>query len=283
MRLATVFDQTHNTHAAIEIDGSWHPLPHRDVSELLRDAEWRGSMDAAAHRDPIIGAVPTLLLPSPTKVICCGHNYADHIAEMGHEPPLYPTLFAKFADSLCGPTDDIVTDGLSEKVDWEAELAVVVGATISRVDVESARSAIAGYTVANDVSLRDWQRRTPQWLQGKAFDRTTPVGPVLVTRDELDPAAGLRITCAVNDELVQDGNTRTLVFGAAELVSYVSQFTTLRPGDIILTGTPGGVGAARNPPRFLADGDVLTTTIEGIGTLVNRLSTMPHSQEIADE
>jgi acylpyruvate hydrolase len=283
MRLSTVFDQTHNTHAAVEIDGSWHPLPYRDVSELLRDAEWRGSLDAAAQQDPIDGAVQTLLLPSPAKVICCGHNYADHIAEMGHEPPEYPTLFAKFADTLCGPYDDIVIDERSEKVDWEAELAVVVGSRISRSGVEEARKAIAGYTIANDVSLRDWQRRTPQWLQGKAFDATTPVGPVLVTPDEIDPVAGLRISCAVNDETVQDGNTSTLVFGAAELISYVSQFTILRPGDIVLTGTPGGVGAAGNPPRFLSDGDVLTTSVEGIGSLKNHIRMQSQEQETAHE
>jgi acylpyruvate hydrolase len=130
-------------------------------------------------------------------------------------------------------------------------------------------AAVAGYTVANDVSVRDWQYRTLQWFQGKAWDRSTPVGPVLVTADELDPADGLTITCRVNGEEVQRDSTATLLFDAAELVSYISRFTVLRPGDLVLTGTPGGVGVSRDPQRFLGDGDVLETEIEGIGLLRN--------------
>lgn len=207
------------------------------------------------------------VLPAPTKVICCGLNYADHISETGRELPTHPTLFAKYADTLIGPKDDIVLpEGL--QVDWEAELAVVVGAEVRRAGREEAARAIAGYTVANDISVRDWQYRTLQWFQGKAWDHTTPVGPV-VGPDEVDPVAGLDISCRINGETVQQANTSTLVFDAAELIAYISTFTVLRPGDLVLTGTPGGVGVARDPQRFLEDGDVLETEISGIGMLRN--------------
>lgn len=156
-------------------------------------------------------------------------------------------------------------------MDWEAELAVVVGAELTGADRNSARAAIAGYTVANDISVRDWQKRTLQWFQGKAWDRTTPLGPVVVTPDELDPAAGVEVICRVDGTERQRGNTRTLVFDAADLLAYVSTFTTLRPGDVVLTGTPGGVGMGMTPPVFLADGDLVETEIPGIGTLRNRL------------
>lgn len=214
----------------------------------------------------------TLPVPTPAKVICCGLNYGDHIAETGRERPQYPTLFAKFADTLIGPTDDIVVPG-DALVDWEAELAVVVGRPIRHASRAEAEAAILGYTVANDISMRDWQRRTLQWFQGKAWDATTPVGPVVATPDEVDPAAGLTITCRVNGEEVQRDSTETLVFDSADLLSYVSTFTTLRPGDLILTGTPGGVGMSRDPARYLADGDVLETEIEGIGLLRNVVRT----------
>ena len=271
MRLATVLVPDGPTTAAVDLDGAWHALPYTDVSELLRDPNWRQMLDHAAHQAPVQDPVLTLPLPTPGKVICCGHNYAEHIAELGNEPPRFPALFAKFAETLCGPSDDILIGGMSDRVDWEAELAVVVGRQITRSSTDEARSAIAGYTVANDISLRDWQHRTSQWLQGKSVDATTPLGPVVVTPDEVDPVTGLRVTCTLNGELMQEGNTSTLVFGAAELVAYVSQFTTLRPGDIILTGTPGGVGMAMDPPRFIPDGAVLSTSIAGIGTLHNRV------------
>jgi acylpyruvate hydrolase len=152
-------------------------------------------------------------------------------------------------------------------VDWEAELAVVIGARARRADEATAAAAIAGYTVLNDVSMRDWQNRTLQWLQGKSFENSTPVGPVLATVDEVPPSA--RITTSVDDELLQDGRIDDLVFGPAAIVAYISQIFPLDPGDIIATGTPGGVGHARTPPRYLAPGQVVVTTIEGIGSLRN--------------
>ena len=148
---------------------------------------------------------------------------------------------------------------------------MVIGSTVRTVSPARARDCIAGYTVVNDVSMRDWQSRTTQWLQGKNFEGTTPVGPFVVTADEVDDARDLRITCSIDGETVQDGRTSDLLFGPAELVSYVSRFTTLRPGDLIATGTPGGVGAARSPKRFLRSGELLQSEIEGIGAMSNRL------------
>jgi acylpyruvate hydrolase len=212
--------------------------------------------------------VSQLPIPRPGKVICCGLNYADHIAETGRERPAHPTLFAKYADTLLPDGADIVLPaGL--QVDWEAELAVVVGRGIRNATPDEAHSAIGGYTVANDISVRDWQSRTLQWFQGKAWDATTPIGPVVVSPDELDPVAGVEVICRINGIERQRGNTKTLVFDSASLLSYISTFTVLRPGDVVLTGTPGGVGMGMDPPTYLADGDVVETEIPGIGTLTN--------------
>jgi acylpyruvate hydrolase len=188
---------------------------------------------------------------------------------MGRPEPTHPTLFAKFASTLTGARDPIAIHPGHGLVDWEAELALVVGRAVERADVATARQAIAGYTVANDISMRQWQWRTTQWLQGKAFDRTTPLGPELVSPDELDHARDLRITCHVDGVTRQDARTSDLVFDGPTVVSYVSQFTALSPGDVVLTGTPGGTGAATED--WLAVDSVVTTSIEGIGSCVNTL------------
>ena len=271
MRLATVATPDGTSRAVVRRDDVWLALPAADLSELFAVPDWRGSTSRAATVVGQVGELAVLNpLPRATKVICCGLNYADHITEMGRELPEFPTLFAKYADTLVGPTDEIHAPAEVD-LDWEAELAVVVGQPLRRATEEQAREAIAGYSVANDVSVRDWQRRTLQWFQGKAWDATTPVGPVVVTPDEVDPEAGLELTCQVNGETLQRGNTSTLVFGAAALLAYISQFTLLRPGDLVLTGTPGGVGMGMTPPRFLRDGDVVRTEIEGIGFLDNTI------------
>ncbi len=271
MRLATVATPEGTTCAAVRLDDAWLGLPAADLSELFTRPDWRGLVSSAATAVGNVGELPLRNpLPRPTKVICCGLNFADHITEMGRDLPEFPTLFAKYADTLTGPTDEIVVPAAVD-LDWEGELAVVVGRPLRTATEEQAREAIAGYTVANDISVRDWQRRTLQWFQGKAWDATTPIGPVVVTPDEVDPEAGLALICEVNGETVQRGNTKTLVFGAAALLSYISQFTLLRPGDLVLTGTPGGVGMGMAPPRFLRDGDVVHTEIEGIGFLDNTI------------
>ncbi|MFI5085015.1 MAG: fumarylacetoacetate hydrolase family protein [Actinomycetales bacterium] len=276
MKLATLRIGGAGTTAALAMGaGAYLPLPASDVGALLADPQWRRTVEAteaaAGDADLIPASEADLapLLPHARKVICCGLNYSDHILEMGRELPEFPTLFAKYADTLTGARDTIEVHG-SERVDWEAELAVVVGLPLFRAGEEQAAQAIAGYTVANDVSMRDWQNRTLQWLQGKAFDSTTPVGPVLLTADSNDPSdGGFDVRGYVNGELVQSGNTADLVFSPARLLSYISGFTALRPGDLVLTGTPGGVGMGMTPPRFLADGDVLRTEIDGIGQLEN--------------
>lgn len=280
MKLATLRTAGQGTTAALATGaGAYVALPASDVGELLARPDWRELvLEAAAATGqalPTAGDVEYApLLPRAGKVICCGLNYADHIQEMGRELPEYPTLFAKYADTLVGANDTIEIQG-SDRVDWEAELAVVVGSELFHADEDQAAAAIAGYTVANDVSMRDWQNRTLQWFQGKAFDATTPVGPVLVTPDEVSGV--FDVVGYVNGDVVQKGNTGTLVFGPAKLLSYISQFTTLRPGDLVLTGTPGGVGMGMTPPRFLKDGDVLTTEITGIGRLENLVRIRPTS------
>ena len=271
MLLATTTTGSEST-AVVQEGGEWYPVEGAtDLSALFSDPQWRRRADDAVRTADPVDLIDSRFanpLPRAGKILCCGLNYRDHIIETGRELPLYPTLFAKFADTLVGPSEDIVVSG-STQVDWEAELAVVIGRELRRVDPDEAAGAILGYTVANDVSMRDWQSRTLQWLQGKAWDSSTPVGPVVVTADAIDPVAGLSISCDVNGSRVQGGNTSELVFDAQHLVSYISQFTTLRSGDIVLTGTPGGVGMGMTPPKMLADGDVLTTTIEGIGSLRN--------------
>jgi acylpyruvate hydrolase len=275
MKLATIRRAGFTSAAVLRHDGTAIPLPAADAGELISRPGWRSVLDAALRSES--DAVPAeavdfaALLPRAGKVICCGLNYAEHIQEMGRELPQYPTLFAKYADTLVGARDDIVVQG-SSRVDWEAELAVVVGTELRYADVNEARSGIAGYTVANDVSMRDWQNRTLQWFQGKAFDATTPVGPVMVTIDDFAADPSFRVRGYVNGEQVQEGDTGTLVFGPAQLLAYISTFTVLRPGDLVLTGTPGGVGMGMSPPRFLANGDILETVIDGIGRLTNRVT-----------
>ncbi|MDT4892349.1 MAG: acylpyruvate hydrolase [Pseudonocardiales bacterium] len=239
-----------------------------DVRALLDAQAAGGSVAESGIAVALAAADLAPLVPSPRKIICVGLNYRNHILEMGRELPEAPTLFAKFDRSLIGPRDDIRLPPESSRVDWEVELTAVIGRSVRRAGPDEARAAIAGWTVANDISMREWQKRTLQWLQGKTFEASTPVGPWLVTADELD-ASDLAVTCEVNGAVMQTSRTSELVFDPVELVSYISTIITLDPGDLILTGTPGGVGDARTPPVFLQAGDVVRTTVEGIGSLLN--------------
>jgi acylpyruvate hydrolase len=272
VKLATI--RTAAGTAAVRIEAEHAvELGSPDLSELLRHDDWQDRAAAAAtaagtrHRLADVSYAP--LVPSPGKIICVGLNYRSHILEMGRELPTYPTLFAKFGDALLGANDDIVLPSVSDQVDWEAELGVVIGSAVRRASGTQAAAAIAGYTIVNDVSMRDWQWRTSEWLQGKSFEASTPVGPWLVTADEVD-AGQLDLRCDVDGDNRQHANTADLLFRPADIVAYVSQFTTLAPGDLIATGTPGGVGAGREPKLFLRDGQTLTTTIEGLGQQANR-------------
>lgn len=248
----------------IEVDG------FADVGMLLRDPEWRTIADAADGAHHSVSEVDLApVIPAPGKIVCVGLNYRTHILEMGRELPEYPTLFSKFADTLTGPYDDIELPGEDPAVDWEAELAVVIGRAARRVSREDAETYIAGYTICNDVSMRTWQFRTKEWMQGKNWEKSTPLGPALVTGDEWSPGGAIRTL--VDGETMQEASTSDLVHDPAFLVSYVSTMITLNPGDVIITGTPGGVGHARRPPRYLSDGQLLQTSIDGLGELRNRI------------
>ena len=241
-----------------------------DVGELLRSGDWEATAKAAnGAKHPAEGADLDAVVPSPGKIICVGHNYRNHIKEMGREVPEFPTLFAKYQESLIGPNDDLALPQESDAVDWEAELAVVIGKKGRRISEADAAAHIAGYAVLNDVSMRDYQFRTIQWLQGKTWEKSTPFGPALVTKDEF--TAGPLMTSAVDGEIQQQTPTGDLVFTPEYLVSYISTIITLNPGDVIATGTPGGVGHAQDPKRYLQEGQILVTTIEGLGQLKNRV------------
>jgi acylpyruvate hydrolase len=211
---------------------------------------------------------------TPGKMICVGHNYREHILEMGREIPPYPVVFAKFSNTVIGPQDDIPYFPISEQLDYEAEFAFVIGKRARNVSQADALDYVAGYTIVNDVTYRDLQRRTIQWLQGKTVEGSAPMGPWLVTKDEIEDPSGLEVVLTVNGEERQHSNTRNLVFTVPYLVEFLSNLMTLEPGDVILTGTPGGVGVARDPQVFLKDGDIVRITIDKIGALENKVKSM---------
>ncbi|WP_330351187.1 fumarylacetoacetate hydrolase family protein [Streptomyces sp. NBC_00582] len=275
MRLSTVRvadDQT----AAARLEGEELVLlPFSDVGALLAAGDdWpERAVAAGGKRVPLAEASLAPLVPHPNKIICLGLNYATHIKEMGRPTPAHPTLFAKYDGSLIGAHDDIHMPPVSNDLDWEAELAVVIGRAGRHIPREKALKHVAGYTVANDVTVRDWQHRTREFLSGKTFEATTPVGPALVTADEVPPgASGLTISCSVDGHTMQKSNTADLLFDVADTIAYVSTIITLLPGDLILTGTPGGVGAGRDPKVFLRPGQELVTTVEGLGELRNTVT-----------
>ena len=204
----------------------------------------------------------------PSKIVCVGLNYRDHAAESGMALPERPLLFSKWPNTLIGPGDAIVLPAISNEVDYEAELGVVIGRRASRVAAEDALSYVRGYVCANDVSARDVQFLDGQWARGKSLDTFCPVGPLVPASEVPDPQA-LRIKAILNGRTVQDSSTEQMVFTVAEIVAFISQAITLEPGDLILTGTPPGVGFARKPPIYLRPGDEITVEIDGIGTLTN--------------
>jgi 2,4-diketo-3-deoxy-L-fuconate hydrolase len=218
---------------------------------------------------PLSSARVLAPVPRPGKVVCIGLNYRDHAAESGQPLPEEPILFPKFANSVVGPDAPIVVPPETEQPDYEAELAVVIGRPASRVRERDALAHVAGYTCANDVSARDLQFRGSQWMLGKAIDTFLPCGPWLVTADEITDPQALAIRCSIDGEVLQDSSTAQMVFGVAELVMFVSRTMTLEPGDLLVTGTPPGVGFARTPPRWLRHGERVRVEIEGIGTLTN--------------
>ena len=210
-----------------------------------------------------------LPIERPQKIVCVGLNYRDHAEEGGRDLPERPLLFAKWPNTLIGPGDPIVIPPISTKVDYEAELGVVIGSRVSRVSVENALEAVGGYVCANDVSARDLQFADGQWVRGKSPDTFCPVGPRLVPASEIGDPQTLGIRAILNGEVMQDSTTANMIFSVAEVISFVSQTVTLEPGDLILTGTPAGVGIFRDPPVLLGDGDEITIEIDRIGALTN--------------
>ncbi|NNE00305.1 MAG: fumarylacetoacetate hydrolase family protein [Pirellulaceae bacterium] len=218
---------------------------------------------------------PAKLLPpvaSPEKVICIGLNYRDHAIETGADIPTEPVVFSKFVSTIVGHGDHIQLPTVSDEVDYEAELVVVIGKAGKNVSAADAMDHVYGYTCGHDVSARDWQKGRPggQWLLGKTFDTFAPIGPCIVTKEEIDDPHKLRVRMHLNGEVVQDSTTAQLIFDIPTLIAHLSKVTTLKPGDLIFTGTPPGVGAARTPPLFLKPGDSCSVQIDGIGTLTNQ-------------
>ncbi len=252
----------------------------RDASSLVPDIT--GAMLAAGGLGRLAGVDPSALPLAPEgqrlgacigfvrNFIAIGLNYADHAAETGAPIPAEPIVFNKAPSCIVGPNDDVIIPRGSQKTDWEVELAIVIGERASYVGANEAFNYVAGYCVCNDVSEREFQiERGGQWTKGKSCDTFAPIGPYIATRDEIPDPQNLYIRCILNDEVVQDGTTSKMIFSVAELVSFLSHGMTLVPGDVILTGTPAGVGFVRDPKLFMKPGDEVSVEIEGLGTLTN--------------
>jgi 2-keto-4-pentenoate hydratase/2-oxohepta-3-ene-1,7-dioic acid hydratase in catechol pathway len=223
-------------------------------------------------RGPSIDLASVKLLapvPRPPKLICVGLNYRDHAAESRSEIPKVPTIFSKFSNVVIGPGESIILPKASRKPDYEAEFAFVIGRGGRNIAAANAMEHVFGYTIVNDVSARDFQMATTQWMIGKTFDTFAPMGPAIVTADEIEDPHNLEISLSINDEELQHSNTRNLIFNVPYLIAHLSSVFTLEPGDVISTGTPAGVGFARKPPRWLRAGDTVVTKVEGLGELVN--------------
>lgn len=272
MQLATIRDSSGTTFAArVDSENTAVPLPQfSDIGELLQQSDWQ-QIAAQANATPVSFTPEDLapVIPQPKKIICVGLNYLNHIQEMGRELPEVPTLFVKFADALTGAVDDIRVPPYAQKMlDWEGELAVVVGKRARRVSSAEAKNHIAGYAIINDYTLRDYQYATLQWHQGKSLEKSAGFGPWLTTTDAFTP--GPELTTYLNEQQMQSALTNDLVFPPEKLIEYISHIYPLDPGDVIATGTSGGVGYAQKPQRFIADGDVVRIEIDGLGHIANK-------------
>jgi 2-keto-4-pentenoate hydratase/2-oxohepta-3-ene-1,7-dioic acid hydratase in catechol pathway len=275
MRLIRARHQTDVVLARVEGDQaivlareSGHP-----AADVLRET-LAGSVDlrGGGERVPLADLALLAPLANPSKILAVGLNYADHARESGVAAPEAPVFFAKLPNTLTGPGEPIVFRSAdSTQVDYEAELAVVIGRRARDVPVADALDVVLGYTAANDVSARDAQFTDGQWIRGKSFDTFCPLGPQIVTVDEIGDVQTLRIVCRLNGKTLQDGTTKEMIHGVAAIVSYASRFLTLEPGDLLLTGTPPGVGFARTPAVFLQDGDAVEVEIQGLGVLRNHV------------
>jgi len=276
---AIVLTDDHGVHLALPVNSAQNITTSTvpvSMADLLDDwLFWRDQLKTLVDAAPADAWRPLsefevlAPVPQPRSVICIGLNYRDHATETGAAIPTEPVIFAKHRSSVVASGTPIRLPESSTEVDYEVELAVVIGQTVFQATPEQALEAVAGYTIMNDVSARDWQGRTSQWMTAKSFPTFGPMGPELVTAEELGNARGLRIGLRLNGESMQDSSTDEMIFGVAELISRISQFWPIEPGDVIATGTPAGVGFTRTPPIFLGDGDVVEAYIEGIGVLSN--------------
>jgi acylpyruvate hydrolase len=248
--------------------------PLRNVLQLGRDtpSEVLADPPVTDERVPLAEVKLLPVVPRPGKIVCVGLNYRAHAEEGGYDVPDYPALFTKFAETLVAAGDPILLPPESSAVDFEAELAFVIGRPVRRASGAAALEAVAGYTVANDISMRDYQYKTAQWLPGKNWAASTPLGPFLVTPDEVGDPHQLDIWLELNGERMQSANTRRFIFNVPTLVATISEFIPLAPGDVVLTGTPSGVGYRRDPKVLLREGDRVTVEIERVGRLENRIS-----------
>ena len=273
MKLLRYGDAGQEKPGILDSDGNIRDLSAH-VTDIAGDVLGDDQLAAIAAHDinslPIVEGDPRIgpCVAGVGKFLCIGLNYSDHAAEAGMEVPPEPVLFMKATSTICGPNDDVEIPRGSATTDWEVELGVVIGKQTKYVSEEEALDHVAGYCVINDVSERDWQlRRAGQWVKGKSCDTFGPIGPWLVTRDEVPDPQALAMYLDVNGKRYQDGSTRTMVYGVAHVVSYLSQFMSLQPGDIISTGTPPGVGMGQKPePIYLQAGDVMELGVEGLGT-----------------
>jgi len=236
---------------------------------ILADRVTKETTSGRVNRNSVVLKAP---VPNPGKIICIGLNYREHAAEANVQIPDYPTIFAKYPNCLIGTKEPIVIPPVTKQVDYEGELAVVMGRRARNVVADQALTYVAGYAPFNDVSARDYQFRTSQWTAGKIFDTFGPMGPALVTADDVPDPQNLDLRVTIGDEVLQDSNTRYMIFSVRHLLAYLSEFMTLEPGDIIATGTPSGVGSRRTPPRFLKPGDSVRVEIERLGILENPVS-----------
>lgn len=276
MRIVTIQMES-SRQLALELDEGFAPLgpiSFNRMLDVIRD--WKEVKDSIATtksknliaKDQVSLAAPII---NPGKILCIGKNYAKHAAEMGSEPPSIPVVFSKFNSAIAAPDSAITLPSISEKVDFEAELVVVIGQQGRFIERSDAMQHVFGYCCGNDISARDWQKEKPggQWLLGKTFDGFAPLGPCIVTADEIDDPHNLDIALRLNGETMQSSNTSHMIFQIDFLISHLSKFVTLQPGDLIFTGTPAGVGAGRTPPVFLKDGDQLEVEIQNVGKLSN--------------
>lgn len=275
MRFVT-FDHNGQRHAGLALNGQIVTLKNAgfpDMLSVLQDAEALAKVNAFLASNPHSVSPHSVKLrapiPNPPKILCMGLNYRDHAAEAHLEIPKYPVIFAKYSNTVIGSGDDIVLPKNSRKPDYEAEFAFVIGRRARHVDAAAWRDYIFGYMNSNDVSARDYQMSVSQWTMGKNFDTFAPMGPWLVTADEIPDPHDLNISLTLNGETMQSSNTRELIFKIPETLAFLSSVMTLEPGDVVMTGTPAGVGFSRKPPRWLAPGDEIVVRIDGLGELRN--------------